>query len=101
MHIDTPLLPAASADIDSPPSAAPPRPDGWWVGYIAGCARGVITSRRRALCAVIEARFGRLDAPLRRHIEACERLSVLDAWLHRAATAGSLEAIWRGEGGEA
>lgn len=70
-------------------------PDEWWLGYIAGCARGVLAGRRRALCVVLTARFGPVDRALRGHIDRCERLSVLDDWLSRAATAPSVEAIWR------
>lgn len=79
-----------------PPDVSCPSPlDEWWLGYITGCARGVIAGRRRALFVVLAARFGRVDRAVRAHIERCERLSVLDDWLSRAATAPSVEAIWR------
>lgn len=78
------------------PSTAP-HPDGWLVGAIAGCARGLLAGQRRALRTVLTARFGALSAPARARIADCDRLAELDAWLCRAATSDAIDDVWREE----
>lgn len=76
----------------------PPRRDyeiGWLTGMAAGCARGLIAGRQRALCAVLRARFGPLDAETEARAAGLTPDALTRA-LTAAATADRLSAVWEG-----
>lgn len=86
--------PSGAGSLRAPPADDDPRYErGWLVGLIAGCARGVVAGRRRALHIVLEARFGPLSPDdLRRLARA--GATTLDVWICRAAVADELAEIW-------
>jgi len=84
---------------DEPAADAPWAPDirqpdvAWMVGMAAGCARGLVAGRRRALETVLAARFGPLEAGISDHLAGLEP-DVLDQRLRDAARAPDLDAFW-------
>ncbi len=78
--------------------AQPPGRDydiGWLTGMAAGCARGLIAGRQRALRAVLNARFGPLDADAEARIAGLTPHALTRA-LTTAATTDRLSAVWEG-----
>ncbi len=66
----------------------------WLMGVTAGCARGLLAGRRRALEMVLTARFGPLAVDASARLAAVEP-DVLDQRLHDAARAPDLATFWR------
>lgn len=65
----------------------------WMMGVTAGCARGLLAGRRRALEAVLGARFGPLDTAARARVRALEP-GALDRRLRDAVRVADLDAFW-------
>ena len=66
----------------------------WLMGMAAGCARGLVAGRRRALAEVLDARFGPLDADSDARLAAVEP-TLLDQRLRDAVRAPDIGAFWR------
>jgi hypothetical protein len=62
-------------------------------GLQEGVAKGLIEGKASAVIAVLEARGLEPDPEVRRTIRACADVRKLDAWLRRAATASSANAV--------
>lgn len=75
------------------PSAANRADVAWVMGMAAGCARGLVAGRRRALETVLAARFGPLEADASDQVAGLEP-DVLDQRLRDAARAPDLDAFW-------